>query len=162
MKVEVAVGGVATPGYPTFFVMTGQRRVEMDSTRLSRRTLLGVGASSLPVALAGCLGGGGGGTEERPENTVWVGPGGDLVFEPDSITVSTGTEVTWEWQSNTHNVKVESQPDGADWQGTEGGSGNTFDEGYVYSFTFEVPGTYEYYCAPHRAQGMTGEVVVEE
>lgn len=107
-------------------------------------------------------GGGDDGGEERPENTVYVGPGGDLVFEPESLTVSTGTEVTWEWQSDTHNIVVENQPEDADWGGTEGGSNNLFDTGYVYSFTFETPGTYEYYCSPHRQQGMVGEVVVEE
>ncbi|WP_440990162.1 plastocyanin/azurin family copper-binding protein [Haloarchaeobius baliensis] len=134
----------------------------MDSNRLSRRKLLGIGASTLPIALAGCMGGGGDGGEDRPENTIWVGPDNQLVFDPDSLTVSTGTEVTWEWKSDTHNIVVQSQPDGAGWEGTEGGETNTFNEGYVYSYTFETPGTYEYDCAPHRQQGMVGEIVVEE
>ncbi|WP_435349504.1 plastocyanin/azurin family copper-binding protein [Haloarchaeobius sp. HRN-SO-5] len=134
----------------------------MADERLSRRRLLGIGATALPAALAGCLGGGGGDDDEVPENTVIVGPDNTFVFEPDSLTVSPGTEVTWEWDSNTHNVVVESQPDGADWPGTEGGESQTFDEGYVYSYTFEVPGTYTYYCSPHRAQGMQGEIIVEE
>ena len=134
----------------------------MESSRLSRRKLLGIGASTLPFALAGCMGGGGGGDDDVPENTVLVGPDNQLIFEPDSLTVSPGTEVTWEWESDTHNIVVENQPEDASWEGTEGGSNNLFDTGYVYSYTFETPGTYEYYCAPHRAQGMAGEIIVEE
>jgi len=102
------------------------------------------------------------GGDEVPENTVLVGPDNNFVFEPDSLTVSPGTEVTWEWESDTHNVVVENQPEDADWPGTEGGENQFYDTGYSYSYTFETPGTYEYYCSPHRAQGMTGEIIVEE
>ncbi len=108
------------------------------------------------------MGGGGDGDDDIPENTVIVGPDNRFVFEPDSLTVSPGTEVTWEWESDTHNIVVQSQPDGASWEGTEGGETNTFNTGYVYSYTFETPGTYEYDCAPHRQQGMVGEIIVEE
>jgi hypothetical protein len=34
----------------------------------------------------------------------------------------------------------------------EGGSGGTF------SFTFEEPGTYDYFCIPHESMGMIGSV----
>ena len=33
--------------------------------------------------------------------------------------------------------------------------------GESFEWTFEEPGTYRYYCIPHRADGMTGTVVVE-
>ena len=36
----------------------------------------------------------------------------------------------------------------------EGGSGGTF------SFTFEEPGTYDYFCIPHESMGMIGSVTV--
>jgi hypothetical protein len=36
----------------------------------------------------------------------------------------------------------------------EGGSGGTF------SFTFEEPGTYDYFCIPHESLGMIGSVTV--
>jgi hypothetical protein len=36
----------------------------------------------------------------------------------------------------------------------EGGSGGTF------SFTFEEPGTYDYFCIPHEEMGMVGSVTV--
>ncbi len=107
-------------------------------------------------------GGGGDSTSTREPGTVAVGPNGEFVYDPKELTVAVGDTVTWEWESNTHNIVVESQPAEADWPGTEGGATKTYDEGYTYEYTFEVPGTYEYYCSPHRNVGMVGTVVVEE
>ncbi|MFW5938447.1 MAG: plastocyanin/azurin family copper-binding protein, partial [Halanaeroarchaeum sp.] len=102
-------------------------------------------------------GGGEGSTEE-----VAVGPGGSLVFEPEDLEITPGTTVEWVWDSDDHNIVVDEQPDGADWEGTEGGPGTTYDTGHTYSHTFETTGTYEYACEPHRASGMLGTVVVSE
>jgi len=93
--------------------------------------------------------------------SVVVGPNGEFRFSPSSVTVATGDAVEWVWSSGGHNIVVDSQPDGADWQGTEGDAGTVHDAGHEYSHTFETAGTYAYYCNPHRASGMTGEVVVE-
>ncbi|WP_439026256.1 plastocyanin/azurin family copper-binding protein [Haloarchaeobius sp. DT45] len=136
----------------------------MTGKSLFRRRLLRASAATLPVALAGCLGDGddGGNTATQEPGTVAVGPGGNFVFTPEEITVSTGETVTWQWESDNHNVVVESQPDGADWPGTAGGETKVYDKGHTYEYTFEVPGTYEYYCSPHRNVGMVGTVVVEE
>jgi plastocyanin len=151
--------------------------------RYSRRALLGT--ASLAAGLAGCLGGGGGdddadATTEPPEttatatatptaepttaastasegSTVTVGPGGSLSFSPANIAVPAGTTVTFEWGSGGHTVTPESQPDGAEW----GGVPSTESAGFVHEFTFEVAGTYRYYCDPHRGAGMTGQVIVE-
>ncbi|WP_458206541.1 plastocyanin/azurin family copper-binding protein [Haladaptatus sp. NG-SE-30] len=101
-------------------------------------------------------GGGGGG----PTKTVKTGPGGELVFEPTELSISPGTTVKWVWESNTHNVIPESQPSGSSWKGTPGGESKTYDSGYTYSHTFETPGKYEYYCAPHKSAGMTGTIQV--
>ncbi|WP_440990157.1 plastocyanin/azurin family copper-binding protein [Haloarchaeobius baliensis] len=90
-------------------------------------------------------------------STVAVGPGGSLSFSPASLTVETGTAVTFEWGSGGHTVTVDSQPDGANWEGVP----STQSSGYTHEFTFEVAGTYQYYCAPHRGAGMTGSVTVE-
>lgn len=113
------------------------------------------------LGLAGCTSSGnqgGGGTG----NSVTVGPDGNLTFEPSELTVKTGTTVSWSWDSDRHNIMVESQPQGANWKGTDGGESKLYNTGYDYEFTFETPGTYEYYCAPHRSAGMVGTVVVEE
>ncbi|WP_435179441.1 plastocyanin/azurin family copper-binding protein [Halorussus sp. AFM4] len=102
-------------------------------------------------------GGGGGATKE-----VAVGPGGSLVYEPAEITIAPGTTVKWVWESDNHNIVVESQPDGANWQGTPGAPSKTYNTGYEYSHTFETLGTYEYFCQPHKTAGMVGTVVVQE
>ncbi len=90
--------------------------------------------------------------------TVTVAPDGRLVFDPASIEVTTGTEVTWQWDGSYHNVLPTSQPSGASWSGEP----EIKNSGHTYSHTFEVPGTYEYVCEPHRSQGMTGTVTVTE
>jgi plastocyanin len=101
-------------------------------------------------------GGGGGGSEE-----VVVGPGGNLVFEPEELQVTPGTTVNFVWDSDGHNVVPDSQPEGADWGGT-GDASQLFDSGYEYSHTFETLGTYEYVCTPHASAGMVGVIEVVE
>ncbi|MFC6953570.1 plastocyanin/azurin family copper-binding protein [Halorubellus litoreus] len=101
-------------------------------------------------------------TESDGPTTVVVGPNGDFRFAPSSVTIAVGDTVEWVWSSGGHNVVADSTPDGADWSGTEGAPSAVYDAGYEYSHTFEVAGTYAYYCNPHRGSGMTGEVVVEE
>ena len=131
-----------------------------DSVTVDRRTALRA-AAGLTVAgtvgLAGCSGGG----DEQDENTVLVGPDDQLVFEPADLTVTVGEEVTWVWESDTHNVIPSNQPDSADWSGTEGGEDQLYDEGHEYSHTFETAGVYEYYCSPHESAGMTGTITVQ-
>ena len=99
-------------------------------------------------------------TEPAGQDVV-VGPNGLLVFQPDEFIISAGATVTWEWDSDGHNVRPSSTPGGSDWSGTPGGDGTTYDEGYVHEHTFTTTGTYEYYCAPHRSAGMTGSFTVE-
>ena len=94
--------------------------------------------------------------------TVAVGPGGNLVFEPATIYASPGTTITWNWESDTHNIVVENQPDGANWEGTEGPPTKVYDTGHTYEHTFDTKGTYAYYCQPHRTSGMVGEVIINE
>jgi plastocyanin len=89
---------------------------------------------------------------------VTVGPGGSLVYEPAELYVAPGSTVTFSWGSDNHNIVVESQPDGAGWEGVEG----LQNEGFEYEHTFETMGEYEYYCSPHRSTGMVANIVVNE
>jgi len=101
-------------------------------------------------------GSGGGGTK-----TVEVGPNGDFTFVPgtnEPLYASPGTTVEFVWKSDTHNIVVESQPEGASWPGHE----PVENTGFTYSYTFETKGTYEYFCQPHKDLGMTGTVIVNE
>jgi plastocyanin len=95
-----------------------------------------------------------------PTEEVIAGPGGELVFEPEELEITPGTTVRWVWESDNHNIVVGEQPEGANWEGTPGGQNTTYDTGYTYSHTFQTPGTYNYWCQPHKAAGMVADVVV--
>ena len=101
-------------------------------------------------------GGGGGGTE-----TVAVGPDGSLVFTPgteEPLQITPGTTVEFVWESDNHNIVVDSQPEDAGWSGHE----PIENTGFTYSHTFETLGEYEYYCQPHESAGMIGAIEVVE
>ena len=96
-----------------------------------------------------------------PTKTVTVGPDGSLVYEPgtsDPLKIAPGTTVEFVWDSDNHNIAVESQPDAADWQGHE----TLENAGFTYSHTFETLGTYEYFCQPHKTAGMVASIEVVE
>ncbi len=77
-------------------------------------------------------------------------------FRPGSLTVKAGTTVTWRnAEDSPHTVTAD---DGSFASGTLG-------LGDSFSFTFDQPGTYDYYCEFHGASGhtgMSGTIVVEE
>ncbi|MFC7226239.1 plastocyanin/azurin family copper-binding protein [Salinirubellus salinus] len=140
---------------------------------LSRRAIALAGV----MALAGCTSGGNGngGGDDGPtpsdeptatatdsggsnaDHTVVVGPAGSLVFDPAELAVAPGDTVQFSWESNFHTVTVESAPSASDWTGT---GEETQDAGYTHTHTFEVTGTYDYYCNPHRGSGMVGSITV--
>lgn len=77
----------------------------------------------------------------------------NFVFTPASITVTAGDSVTWSLDSGVHNVTADD---------SSFASPNPM--GASYSFTFNTPGTYRYYCSIHGQAGgigMSGEVVVQ-
>jgi plastocyanin len=115
------------------------------------------GATAVAAAVSGA------GTAAAQEgNTVIVGPGGNLTFEPAELYVKPGTTVTFDWESDGHNVVVESQPEGADWSGTEGAPNALYDTGHTYEHTFETKGEYSYFCQPHKSAGMVGTIIVND
>ena len=96
-----------------------------------------------------------------PTDTVRVGPDSENVFAPGTdrpATASVGDEVTFVWESDAHNVVPTDQPADADWTGHE----PVEDAGFEASFTFDVPGRYDFECQPHTSLGMTGTLLVEE
>jgi plastocyanin len=161
-----------------------------QSADVSRRAFLRAGAGATAVAAgAGTAAGqegtdsGGGGGSVKPEwpsyvsdaqdgsyedlrgsseVTVEVGPGGSFAYTPTNIWVDTGTTIDFEFVSPSHNVKPNSQPEGGELAGTEGGEFATVPEGETYSVTLETGGMYTYYCGPHEGQGMKGAVAVGE
>lgn len=124
------------------------------------------GAES-PAATPGAVGerqggttSGGGGTE----TTVNMPDG--LKFDPADITIPKGGIVTWintsdlphtatDDPSKASNPANAALPSGAEpWD-----SGNV-DPGGSWSYTFDTPGTYKYFCVPHEAAGMVGTITV--
>ncbi len=83
----------------------------------------------------------------------------NLAFNPANITIAKGTSVTWKQSDSashtvtsvlgkyepTHQVKVLDSP--------------LLSKGQTYSYTFNEPGTFEYFCMIHPS--MKGKVIVE-
>src|SRR3954467_3718327 len=87
---------------------------------------------------------------------VTVGPGGDLVFSPSSVTIHPGDQVRWTWGSDGHSTTSGSpgQPNGI-WDS------GIHNQGVTFTHTFNSAGTFPYYCVPHGGCcNMVGTVVV--
>ncbi|MFQ3295557.1 MAG: plastocyanin [Natrialbaceae archaeon] len=137
--------------------MTEQRQY---STRRGYLAALGVGAT---VGLAGCSESDGAATETAvPEDTVRMvtEKGRFFYFNPVGLFVAPGTTVRFVNASGGHSSTAypDRIPDGAEpWDSTV-----LTAEGAVYEHTFEVEGTYDYYCIPHISSGMVARIVVGE
>ncbi|WP_435128665.1 plastocyanin/azurin family copper-binding protein [Halobaculum sp. D14] len=134
-----------------------------------RRFLAGAGAAA-SASLAGCL------------NLTPNPDGYDVgmtaqAFMPYKVSVSVGDTVVWKNTSTrAHSVTAygDGIPDDAEYFATGGfdteqaardawdGKRGAITTGQTYSHTFEVAGTYQYFCIPHEQAGMQGVVVVEE
>jgi plastocyanin len=77
--------------------------------------------------------------------TIWeveAGGGGNLgtpYFDPQFITIQQGDVVHWTWVSGQHNVAATSGPESFN-------SGSHFSP-FNWSFTFDLPGEYDYECS---------------
>ncbi len=107
-------------------------------------TLLLVGCSSYNGS--GGYGGNNGGNDSVTTSTVDME---NTSYQPDSIEVEVGTEVTWVNQDGIdHTVTGENGQFDS----------RTIEPGEEFTFTFDEPGTYEYSCTFHPS--MEGEVLV--
>jgi plastocyanin len=84
----------------------------------------------------------------------------DKTFQPATITVNVGDTVTWTvTQAIGEPHSVTSGKPGTD-QGKDFDSGiGLKDNGQSFPFTFDKPGTYDYFCQVHPTV-MTGQVIV--
>jgi len=75
---------------------------------------------------------------------VTIGPNGDLIFSPSSVTIRPGDKVKWTWGSSGHSTTSGSpgMPNGI-W---DSGIRN---QGATFTRTFNSAGTFPYYCTPH-------------
>lgn len=99
-----------------------------------------------------------------------------VAFKPTTFTVERGDEVVWYNNSaRAHSITAydDGIPEDAEYFATGGydseraaleawdGMSGSITTGESFSHTFEVPGTYNYFCIPHERAGMVGTVVVE-
>lgn len=143
----------------------------MDRRSFLRTT--GTVATGSLVTLAGCTGGNGGGTTPTSTptetNTVEMVTGnGDYYFDPIGLFVEAGETATWEIESGAHSSTAYKEGTGPATvtrvpNGAEGWNSETLSEsGATFEHTFELTGTYDYFCIPHKSLGMVGRVVVGE
>jgi plastocyanin len=112
-----------------------------------------------------------------PENADHVVKMQAVAFEPESLTVSQGDTVAFEYAAGEPHCVFAYEdeiPEDAEYWASGGFESQEAAEtgwneekkgavqsGQSYVHTFEIKGTHGYYCLPHEAAGMVGEVVVE-
>jgi plastocyanin len=135
-------------------------------TELSRRGFLASVAGAVGVAATG--------EAAAQENTRTINMTDDLVFAPDSAAVKPGTTVVWENVGSIgHSVTAyeDDIPEEAEFFASGGLDSEQAardaypDQGDVaggesYEQTFEVEGTYDYFCIPHESVGMIATLEV--
>ena len=96
------------------------------------------------------------GTQSSSNSTVIIIQ--NYAYNPAQLTVTAGTTVTWINQDTVGHTVTEGNPNSPkspstrifdSSHGTEGAGVVTIQPGKSYSFTFTIPGEYEYYCIPH-------------
>ena len=105
--------------------------------------------------------------QDEAEPAATIGMTNSLKYEPARVTVQVGDTVLWRNNSDLmHTVTADPDEamDPAHVHIPEGGqpfnSGNLA-AGETFRHTFETPGRWQYFCIPHEAAGMIGEVIVE-
>jgi plastocyanin len=87
-------------------------------------------------------------------------------FDPIGLFVKPGETVTWVIESGSHTSTAYSKENGTVTRIPEGAtswkSGFLNKQGATFEHTFEVKGTYDYFCLPHKSMGMIGRLVVDE
>jgi plastocyanin len=81
-----------------------------------------------------------------------------MSFEPSNLTIQPGDTVTFlDEENKKHDVMFVNVPKGVDEMIM---SPMMKKKGDKFSYTFNVPGTYQYHCHPHEELGMKGTLIV--
>ena len=138
---------------------------------MDRRAFL-VGSVSASVGLAGCLG------EAQKQRDYDIGMAASAFLPQDDFEPRVGEPVVWRNTGmRAHTVTAYSSGIPSDatffasggfettaaareaWQQNSGGA---IYGGETYEYTFETPGSYNYFCIPHEPAGMVGSFEVVE
>lgn len=83
---------------------------------------------------------------------------GNNYFDPIGLYVEPGTTVQFEIEAGSHSATA--------YDDRIPSEAAPFDSGVIsegtLEYTFDIPGTYDYYCIPHQSMGMVGRVIVGE
>lgn len=96
-----------------------------------------------------------------------VGMTNTMKFKADTVRINVGETVMWENSSLlAHSVTADPSESTIDEsaelpEGAEPFNSGMMDPEETFSHTFEVPGTYKYFCIPHEGAKMVGWVIVE-
>jgi plastocyanin len=114
--------------------------------------------------LAACGGGTGGGAAGGQGSTVNMSD--SLKYDPETLTIPKGATVTWKNTSAvTHTAtddpsKAQNMANAVLPTGAKPWDSGDIDPGKSWSYTFDTPGQYTYFCIPHEASGMVGHITV--
>ncbi len=92
----------------------------------------------------------------------------EMRFTPAAVTIAAGQSVVWMNTSSlvhtvTDDPSLAKDPSHAQLPpGARPFSSGEIAPAGTFRHTFDVPGTYVYFCMPHEAMGMTGRVIVQE
>jgi len=124
------------------------------------RSLIGLlGVMVLTFAMLGASSGG-----DAPAAVVHMTP--QNKFVPATVTIKAGQSVKWvNDDAATHTVttdpsQVANEDDVQIPSGAKPFNSNSVDKGKSFEQKFDIPGTYQYACAPHEGDKMVGKVIV--
>ena len=119
------------------------------------------------VALSACTGG----SDAKGDVLMLAGQS----FSPETLEVKAGDTVVFandSSESHTVTAYEDKIPQDAEYFASGGApseeaardslSDGLLREGDIYEVTFDVPGSYSYFCIPHLGSGMVGDIVVSE
>lgn len=102
------------------------------------------------------------------EPAVTVGMTNTMKFDADTVRIKVGEMVEWNNSSLlAHSVTGDPAESSVEGSAVLPDGAKPFDSGMMdpeetFTHTFEVPGTYQYFCIPHEGAEMFGWVIVEE
>lgn len=89
---------------------------------------------------------------KAPQGSVTVIRMKGMRFQPSVVEIPAGSVVRWVNESKgSHDVVAE---DGSF-------KSSALEQGSIYVYKFDKPGTYKYYCRPHKSMGMKGTIIVK-